>query len=390
LLGASTMKNVTVLGATGSIGIQTIDVIEKHDQEFSLFAISFGSNVQKALLIIEKFQPKYIVVSTKEVKQKLLNELNYAAKVLVGVEGMNEISTHPDVHILVNAVLGSIGLEPTLHAIRAGKKIAFANKETLVTAGHLVMKEARQNGVELLPVDSEHAAIHQCLKGENIRNVKRIIITASGGSFRDKSREELKFVTVEDALKHPNWSMGAKITIDSATMMNKGLEVIEAHWLFNMPYDQIDVILHKESVIHSLVEFEDLSVMAQLGIPDMRGPIQYALTYPERKKFTNVRELNLSEIGKLHFKEISFERFPCLKMAYEAGHLGGSVPTVLNAANEVAVQFFLDGKISFLEIEELIQKAMDEHTMIKEPDLETIMAVDQETRRRVKSYVNQR
>ncbi|WP_102028250.1 1-deoxy-D-xylulose-5-phosphate reductoisomerase [Salirhabdus sp. Marseille-P4669] len=382
------MQNVTLLGATGSIGIQTIDVIEEHQEEFSLFAISFGRNVEKALPIILKFQPKYIVVGSEDIKQSVQQQLRYHATVYVGIEGMKEIVTHPDVDIVVNAVLGSVGLEPTIDAIRAKKRIAFANKETLVTAGHLVMKEANKYGVELLPVDSEHAAIHQCLKGESKKEAKRIIITASGGSFRDKTREELKNVSLKEALQHPNWSMGAKITIDSATMMNKGLEVIEAHWLFNMPYDKIDVLLHKESVIHSMVEFQDLSVMAQLGTPDMRIPIQYALTYPSRFAFPKGKGLNLMEIGTLHFEKLSTERFPALKMAYEAGRAGGTMPTVLNAANEVAVQLFLDGKISFLTIEDFIQKAMDEHTIINNPELETILEIDQETRRRVKSYVN--
>ncbi len=382
------MRNVSLLGVTGSIGLQTIDVIREHAEQFSLYAIAFGTNLDKAIPVIHEFKPKIIVVATKDVKEKLELSMNYPAKILVGLDGMKEAVSHPDVHIVVNAVLGSVGLEPTLDAIRARKQIAFANKETLVTAGHLVMKEAQKYGVELLPVDSEHAAIHQCLKGENSKEVKRIIITASGGSFRDKSREELKDVTVEEALKHPNWSMGAKITIDSATMMNKGLEVIEAHWLFNMPYDQIDVILHRESVIHSMVEFQDLSVMAQLGTPDMRVPIQYALTYPARNSFSHSKGLNLAEIGTLHFEKMSTERFPCLQMAYTAGRRGGTLPTVLNAANEEAVQQFLDGNISFLTIEELIQKAMDEHTITHDPDLETILQVDMETRRQVKSYVN--
>ncbi|MBB6452889.1 1-deoxy-D-xylulose-5-phosphate reductoisomerase [Salirhabdus euzebyi] len=382
------MENVTLLGATGSVGIQTVDVIRQHRHRFSLFAIAFGNNVEKALPIIQEFQPKFVVVSSKESKQDLELRLTVKPKILVGQAGMEEVSTHPDVDIVVNAVLGSIGLVPTLSAIRARKKIAFANKETLVTAGHLVNKEAEKYGVELLPIDSEHAAIHQCLKGESLKEVNRIIITASGGSFRDKTREELQHVTLEQALKHPNWSMGAKITIDSATMMNKGLEVIEAHWLFKLPYEQLDVVLHKESVIHSMVEFNDLSVMAQLGTPDMRGPIQYALSYPHRLELQNAKRLDLVEIGKLHFEKMNFERFPCLKMAYDAGRAGGSMPTVLNAANEEAVQLFLNGQISFLKIEDFIQKALDEHTIINDPDLTTIVEVDQQTRKQVKSYLS--
>lgn len=301
------------------------------------------------------------------------------------MEALCEVAAHEQTDMVVNALLGNIGLKPTLDAIRARKQIAFANKETLVTAGHIVMEEAKKYGVDLLPVDSEHAAIHQCLRGEKQDQLNRLIITASGGSFRDYSRDELIGVKKEDALKHPNWDMGAKITIDSATMMNKGLEVIEAHWLFQVPYQKIDVLMHKESVIHSMVEFNDLSVMAQLGTPDMRIPIQYALTYPNREKFALSEGLDLLKFQKLHFNELSFERFPCLRMAYEAGKTGGSAPTVLNAANEVAVQLFLDDKITFLDIEQLIEDELQKHQVIEQPDLETILAVDQDTRKRILS-----
>ncbi|QHS22280.1 1-deoxy-D-xylulose-5-phosphate reductoisomerase [Virgibacillus sp. MSP4-1] len=382
------MKNITLLGATGSVGLQTVEVIRELKEQFHIYAIAFGSSTEKALPIIEEFRPQYIVVSNKETKQEIERKITYNPGLLVGNEGMTEVATLPEVDMVVNAVLGSVGLEPTLAAIKEKKRIAFANKETLVTAGHLVMKEARKHGVQLLPVDSEHAAIHQCLKGERADEVKRLIITASGGSFRDKSREELENVTRHDALKHPNWSMGAKITVDSATMMNKGLEVIEAHWLFDIPFEQIDVILHRESIIHSMVEFNDHSIMAQLGSTDMKGPIQYALTYPNRLDISNAKALNLMDIGKLQFERMSQERFPCLKMAYDAGKIGGTMPTVLNAANEQAVEMFLNNKISFLEIEDFIQKTMDKHTIIQEPDLSTIIEVDQSTRQRVKSYVN--
>ncbi|GAA0495818.1 1-deoxy-D-xylulose-5-phosphate reductoisomerase [Salinibacillus aidingensis] len=382
------MQNITLLGATGSVGLQTVEVIRELKEQFHIYAIAYGTSTEKALPIIEEFRPQYIVVSNKEAKQELERKITYNPVLLVGNEGMTEVATLPEVDMVVNAVLGSVGLEPTLAAIKEKKRIAFANKETLVTAGHLVMKEARKHGVQLLPVDSEHAAIHQCLKGERADEVKRLIITASGGSFRDKSREELQNVTRHDALKHPNWSMGAKITIDSATMMNKGLEVIEAHWLFDIPFEQIDVILHRESIIHSMVEFKDHSIMAQLGTTDMKGPIQYALTYPNRLDISNAKALNLMDIGKLQFERMSLERFPCLKMAYDAGKIGGTMPTVLNAANEQAVELFLNNKISFLEIEDFIQKTMDKHTIIQEPDLSTIIEVDQSTRQRVKSYVN--
>ena len=273
--------------------------------------------------------------------------------------------------------MGSVGLYPTLQAIEAKKDIAIANKETLVTAGHLVIKAAKKAGVQLLPVDSEHSAIFQALQGEQEKNIERLIITASGGSFRDRTREQLVGVTVEEALNHPNWSMGAKITIDSASMMNKGLEVIEAHWLFDIPYDKIDVVLHRESVIHSMVEFHDSSVMAQLGTPDMRVPIQYALTFPDRLPLIGKKRLNLVEIGKLHFEEMNVTRYPCLQYAYEAGKIGGTMPTVLNAANEAAVASFLEGRISFLEIETLIEQALNRHQVIADPDLKTIREVDQ-------------
>ncbi|MCP8616490.1 1-deoxy-D-xylulose-5-phosphate reductoisomerase [Salirhabdus salicampi] len=382
------MKNVTLLGGTGSIGLQTMDVIREHSERFSLFAFAFHKNIEKALPIIKEFQPKFVVVINQDAKSKLEHYSLPNTKILDSVEAMKEVATHPEVDIVVNAVLGSVGLDATLGAIQAKKQIAFANKETLVTAGHIVMKEAKKHGVELLPVDSEHAAIHQCLRGENIREAERIILTASGGSFRDLSRDELKEVTLQDALKHPNWSMGAKITVDSATMMNKGLEVIEAHWLFGMPYDHIDVVLHRESVIHSIVEFQDKSMMAQLGTPDMRIPIQYALGYPERLEFPLGKGLNLMEVGKLHFQEMDFNRFPGLKLAYFAGKTGGTMPTVFNAANEEAVHQFLNGNISFLSIEQFVERALHEHTTILDPDLHTIVQIDQDIRRQVRTYVN--
>lgn len=380
------MKHIALLGSTGSIGVQTTDVIRNHPEEFKLFAMAFGRNVEKALPLIREFNPSIIVVQDEEAKTKLIEE-NVQAEILVGSKGMKEIATHDRVDVLVNAIMGSVGLEATLGAIESHKQVALANKETLVTAGHLVMEAAKRNQVDILPVDSEHSAIYQCLNGENHKDVNKITLTASGGSFRDKSRADLEGVTVEDALNHPNWSMGAKITIDSATMMNKGLEVIEAHWLFDIPYDNIDVIQHRESVIHSMVEFKDKSVIAQLGTPDMRVPIQYALTFPNRLEMQETKTLNLVEIGKLHFEEMDFDRFPCLRMAYEAGRAGGTMPTVLNAANEQAVALFLEGKISFLTIEALIERALEEHEVIPKPSLDTIVAVDQEIRTRIKSYV---
>ncbi|MDQ0350657.1 1-deoxy-D-xylulose-5-phosphate reductoisomerase [Alkalibacillus filiformis] len=382
------MKNIVLLGGTGSIGLQTIDIIKEYPNAFNLYALAFGTQVNVAKPIIEDLKPQVVIVKDKQTKSHLESSLTYDVKVYAGLDALSEIVKDEQVDLVVNAVLGSVGLKPTLEAIRAKKQIAFANKETLVTAGHLVMEEARKYSVDLLPVDSEHAAIHQCLRGESIKELKRMVITASGGSFRDRTRDELVGVTKEDALKHPNWSMGAKITIDSATMMNKGLEVIEAHWLFGVPYDQIDVILHKESVIHSMVEFTDQSVMAQLGTPDMRIPIQYALTYPERYPYNMSEGLDLLAFGTLNFQEMSFERFPCLKMAYESGREGGSMTTVLNAANEEAVSLFLNGKVDFLGIEKLIQNQLEQHKTITSPDLETILTIDQETRERVRHEVS--
>ncbi|SER07283.1 1-deoxy-D-xylulose 5-phosphate reductoisomerase [Gracilibacillus ureilyticus] len=379
------MKNITLLGATGSIGVQTLDVIEAHPEQFRLFAISFGENVEKALPIIKKFRPEWIVVKNDQVKQHLNSFLSGNHNIIAGETALEEISTHHKTDVVVNAVMGSVGLKATLSAIEQRKQVAIANKETLVTAGHLVMNKAKEHQVNLLPIDSEHSAIFQALNGESRQQIEKIILTASGGSFRDKSRDELKNVTVEDALNHPNWSMGAKITIDSATMMNKGLEVIEAHWLFNIPYEKIEVIQHKESIIHSMVEFVDYSVIAQLGTPDMRVPIQYALTYPERMKLPQSEHLDLAKISKLHFKEMDFSRFPCLKYAYEAGKTGGTMPAVLNAANEVAVELFLKGKINFLEIEHLVAKMLENHDVITNPDLETIQSIDKETRMKARN-----
>lgn len=380
------VKKIALLGATGSIGTQTLDVIRTHRDEFSLVSMSVGQNIDKAREIVAEFQPRILSVSKKEDYEVLKDEfLNIT--IVYGEEGLIEVATCSEADVVVTAVMGSVGLFPTIEAIRARKTIALANKETLVTAGHLVMKEAQEYGVSILPVDSEHSAIYQCLQGENMKEINRLIITASGGSFRDKTRQELEGVTVEEALNHPNWSMGAKITIDSATMMNKGLEVIEAHWLFNMPYEKIDVLLHKQSIIHSMVEFHDRSVMAQLGTPDMRVPIQYALTYPNRMVLPST-PLNLAEIGTLNFAKMDFERYRCLSFAFEAGKTGGTMPTVLNAANEQAVALFLEGKISFLQIEDVIEKALNWHTVQQNPCLQTIKEVDLETRSYVLSLIS--
>ncbi|CAM4021679.1 1-deoxy-D-xylulose 5-phosphate reductoisomerase [Bacillus manliponensis] len=380
------MKNISLLGASGSIGTQTLDVLRAHQDQFRLVAFSVGRNIDFAVKVIQEFSPDLVSVQ-QEADVVKLQAVSGNTKVVYGSEGLLAVALHSKAEIVVNAVVGSVGLLPTLRAIEAKKTIAIANKETLVTAGHLVMEAAKQHGVPLLPVDSEHSAIFQCLNGEKQSQIDRLILTASGGSFRDKTREELHHVTVEDALRHPNWSMGSKITIDSATMMNKGLEVIEAHWLFNIPYEKIDVVLHKESIIHSMVEFRDSSVMAQLGSPDMRVPIQYALTYPDRFTLSNSKPLNLWEFGTLHFEKMDMDRFRCLRFAYEAGKTGGSMPTVMNAANEAAVEAFLQRKIGFLAVEDLIEKAMHHHNVISRPSLEDIQEIDVATRRFVMEQI---
>ncbi|MEH7110922.1 1-deoxy-D-xylulose-5-phosphate reductoisomerase [Neobacillus niacini] len=380
------MKMISILGATGSIGTQTLDIIREHPSEFKLVALSLGKNLELARKIMNEFKPELVSVQEYHDCHTLKSEFP-TTKFTFGEEGLIEVAVYPSADILVNAVLGSVGLSPTLQAIESGKTIAIANKETLVTAGHLVMDAAEKKGVALLPVDSEHSAIFQCLQGERDKNIERLILTASGGSFRDRTRKELEGVTVKEALNHPNWSMGAKITIDSATMMNKGLEVIEAHWLYNMPYEKIDVLLHKESIIHSMVEFHDSSVIAQLGTPDMRVPIQYALSYPDRLPLPSSQRLNLAKIGALNFREMDFNRFRCMQYAYEAGKRGGTLPTVLNAANEVAVAAFLEEKINFLQIEDLIEKALSKHDLIMNPDLSIIQEVDKETRQFVKTLL---
>ncbi|WP_036124175.1 1-deoxy-D-xylulose-5-phosphate reductoisomerase [Lysinibacillus sphaericus] len=380
------MKKISLLGATGSIGWQTYDILKEQRDAFQLVAFSSGKNIEKTREMIETLKPELVSVQLEEDARDLAKDYP-EIQFTFGAKGLVEVATHPDSTVLVNAVLGSVGLESTLAAIRMGKTIAIANKETLVTAGHLVMAEAKKHKATILPVDSEHSAIFQSMNGENPKNIERLIITASGGSFRDKTRDQLQHVTVADALNHPNWSMGAKITIDSATMMNKGLEVIEAHVLFDMPYDKIDVLLHRESIIHSLVEYHDTSVIAQLGTPDMRVPIQYALSYPDRIPLHNGQRLNLAQIGQLHFQDMDFERYPALRLAYEAGRTGGTILTAMNAANEAAVAVFLQGKITFLEIDETIERVMHAHQNIAVPDLQTILHVDSETRKIVLDMV---
>lgn len=374
------MKRISILGCTGSIGKNTLDVISHLPQEFEVIALAAGVNMNLLVEQIKQFRPKMVSVANAELASQLKEIFGSEIEIGYGDEGILRAATHEDVDFVVTAIVGSIGLSPTLAAIESGKQIGIANKETLVTAGHLVTKAARKQQVELLPIDSEHSAIYQCLNGENPDKIHKLIVTSSGGALRDWSREQLEEVTVEKALNHPNWSMGAKVTIDSATMMNKGLEVIEAHWLFSIPYDRIEVLIHPESIVHSMVEFQDHSIMAQLGTPDMRVPIQYALTYPNRLPSPS-RSLDLASVAALHFRKMDFERFPLLKLAYDCGRLGDSYPAVMNAANEVAVQQFLTGQISFLSIEKIIYSVVEKHEGVSNPSLEEIIHMDQWARK---------
>ncbi|QRN49716.1 1-deoxy-D-xylulose-5-phosphate reductoisomerase [Macrococcoides bohemicum] len=368
------MKHIGILGASGSVGMQGIDIIREHSDSFKLVSFAVGKSVEIAQNIIDEFEPDICCIQNESDINKL-NLVGKHTKVVFGDEGLLKVAGYEKNDILLNSILGSVGLKPTLHAIDQGIDIALANKETLVVAGEIVMQRAKEKRVNILPVDSEHSAIFQCLNGESHKNIEKLIVTASGGSFRDKTREQLKDVTLEDALNHPNWSMGKKITIDSATMMNKGLEVIEAKWLFDLPIEKIETILHKQSIIHSMVEFNDTSVIAQLGTPDMRMPILYAFSYPDRKP-RNAERLDLAKVGTLDFRIMDLERYKCLALAYRAIEVGGTLPVVMNAVNEVAVQLFLDGKISFLDIETIIEREMDAHIVTENPDLDTILAVD--------------
>ncbi len=366
------MKNIGILGASGSVGTQGLDIIRQYPHAYKLVSFSVGKNIDLANEIIEEFRPDICCVQNKDDVDKIRST---AIKVVYGNDGLMEIAAYHKNDMLLNSIMGSVGLKPTVHAIKHGIDIALANKETLVVAGEIIMQLARENNVNIIPVDSEHSAIFQCLNGEDHKHIEKLIITASGGSFRDLSRAALKDVTVQDALKHPNWSMGQKITIDSATMMNKGLEVIEARWLFDMPIDKIETLLHKQSIIHSMVEFNDTSVIAQLGTPDMRMPILYAFSYPDRLA-RKAERLNLAEVGQLDFKAMDFDRYRCLKLAYDAIRIGGTMPVVMNAVNEVVVQQFLDEEIDFLDIETIIEREMNAHDVIQSPDLETILEID--------------
>ncbi|MBE5926824.1 MAG: 1-deoxy-D-xylulose-5-phosphate reductoisomerase [Lachnospiraceae bacterium] len=372
------MKNVAVLGSTGSIGTQTLE-IARANKDINITALAAGKNIELLEKQIREFKPELVAVWDEAKAGELRENIkDLDIKVLSGMEGLIEVSVLDCTDIVLTAVVGMIGIQPTIAAIKAGKDIALANKETLVTAGHIIMPLANEMGINIYPVDSEHSAIFQCLNGENSKELSKIILTASGGPFRGKDREFMKNVKLEDALKHPNWSMGRKITIDSATMVNKGLEVIEAKWLFDVEFDDIQVVIQPQSLIHSMVEFKDGGIMAQLGTPDMKLPIQYALYYPERR-YLEGKRVDFSKLAQISFELPDMDNFVGLKYAYEAGRAGGSMTTVFNAANELAVSKFLNREVSFLEITDIIEYAMSKHTKIANPNVEDILNVEKET-----------
>jgi 1-deoxy-D-xylulose-5-phosphate reductoisomerase len=381
------MKKILILGSTGSIGVNTLEIVRSFPEEFEIVGLTANNNIELLERQIEEFHPKVVAVrnelKSKELKQKVGN----TCEVLSGDEGLLEITKRNNYGIFVSALVGFAGLAPTIEAIKLKKRIALANKETLVTAGQIVIDLCKKYNSELIPIDSEHSAIFQCLKGEEQKDIHKIILTASGGPFLNKSKNDLEKVTVDDALKHPNWKMGNKITIDSATMMNKGLEVIEAFWLFNLTKDQIEVIIHPQSIIHSMVEFIDGSIKAQLSSPDMKLPIIYALTYPKRYYFKHV-QTDFRKINQLTFFEPDFDKFACLKIAYDVIAEGGTASCILNAANEVAVEKFLSGKIKFIQIPEMIAEALNKIDNHHNADLETIVECNTKTREFLKKKYN--
>ncbi len=370
------MKNLVILGSTGSIGTQALEIVDAYSDRLQVSALAAGSNVDRMEEQVRKYLPGFAVMYEEKAAGDLaVRVADLPVTVLAGMEGLQQIVSLPEADVVLTAVVGMIGIKPTIEAIKAGKDIALANKETLVTAGHIIMPLAKEKGVSILPVDSEHSAIFQSLNGEPEKRMKKILLTASGGPFRGMKREELLYKTVKEALNHPNWSMGKKITIDSATMVNKGLEVMEAGWLFHAKPEQIQVVVHPQSIIHSMVEYMDGAVMAQLGLPDMKLPIQYALFYPDRLPM-EMPGIDFFKLGQITFEEPDMETFTGLKLAYEAFKAGGSMPTVFNAANEKAVSMFLAGKIRFLDIADIIGKAMDAHGVIENPSLEQILETE--------------
>ena len=379
-------RQLAILGSTGSIGTQTLQVVEEHPECFEVYAITAGTRVDDLIAQARKFMPEAVVIADETKYPKLKEALSdLPIKTYGGYEAICQIVESAPIDIVVTAMVGFSGLRPTINAIKAGKAIALANKETLVMAGDIVMQKAKNAGVNIIPVDSEHCAIHQCIK--DISQVEKLIVTASGGPFLRKSIEDMKNGTVTEALAHPRWNMGRKITVDSATLMNKGLEIIEAHHLFNMPYDKIDVVIHPQSIIHSAIEYVDGSVIAQIGLPSMHIPIQYAITYPERYEGIKSKSFSFSEIARLDFEKPDYEKFPTLKLAYQAGKTGGSATVCLNAANEEAVFAFLDGKIKLFDIYTITEKMMSKHEVIKTPTIDEIFAIDNEIRIKTKELI---
>ena len=378
------MKKTLILGSTGSIGINTLDVIRKHPDKFTVSALTINTRIDLLIPQIQEFKPELVVVVNEIAAEKLRNSVNVNCRILSGVEGLIYAASNCKYDILLGAMVGFAGLLPTIEAVKRGKRIALANKETLVVAGELVTRLAKKHNAEIIPVDSEHSAIYQCLVGENISEVEKLILTASGGPFLNKDKKELDTVTVEEALAHPNWKMGNKVTIDSASLMNKGLEVIEAHWLFGFPKEKIEVVIHPQSIIHSMVEFRDCSVKAQLGIPDMRLPIQYALSFPERLE-NDFAKTDFKKVKELTFFEPDLEKFKCLQLAYDSLSASGTASCILNAANEVAVEKFLKGNISFNKIPSIIDMALNTIENHRSSDLETIIECDKVTREYVEN-----
>ena len=380
------MKNITILGSTGSIGVNTLNVIDNLDQDYNIVGLSANTSANTILSQIKKYKPEVVAISDLNTAGFVKEQLKgYDITILPGRSGLLELSSRNDVDLLFNALVGSSGMEPTLCAIKSSVDVALSNKESLVMAGDIIESEKIKSGAKIFPVDSEHSAIWQCLTGEKIDQVEKIILTGSGGPFRNRDIDTLIDVKVSDALNHPNWEMGKKITIDSASMMNKGLEVIETKWLFGIDWDKIEIVIHPESIIHSMVEFKDKSVKAQMGVPDMKVPIQYALTYPDRK-VAEWESLDLLKISSLNFEPPSYERFPCISLAYEALKKGGSYPAVLNVANEQAVYRFLNNEISFIDIPIIIEKACAKHEYIKQPSLDELIYIETWTINFVKSF----
>ena len=378
------MKKIAILGSTGSIGTQTLEVV-RANKDIEVVGMAAGNNISLLEEQIREFSPKSVAVWSEEKARELRVRISdLPVKVVAGMEGLIEIATIPKTEILVTAIVGMIGIRPTIAGIEAGKNIALANKETLVTAGHIIMPLAKKHGVSILPVDSEHSAIFQSLQGNEKNAIHKILLTASGGPFRNRKKEELEHIQVEDALKHPNWEMGRKITIDSSTLVNKGLEVIEAKWLFDVKMEQIEVVVQPQSIIHSMVEYVDGAVIAELGTPDMKLPIQYALYYPERRYLPGDR-LDFKKLSQITFEEPDMETFYGLRLAYEAGRAGGSLPTVFNAANELAVSKFLNREIRYLEIPEIIGECMRNHKNIMNPSVEEILETEQEVYKQIES-----